>query len=122
MVKPEYRYYKEHGSFYFRNESGTDIQLMADEIAVGFFYDVADGQEELIILKHGTPETVRRWRDSMTGKPAILGTPMMVSSDKWDVNRLNFYLDCSGGFAVFLRELGLLPPLPESEARALLAR
>lgn len=106
-----YRYYKEHGSFYYRDEKGLHIQLMADEVAVGFLYSVAeDGSDDVTIMRHGSPESVERWWKSVQGLAPELGTPMMVSSSQWDVERLNFYLHCPGGFGAFLRGMGLLGP------------
>jgi hypothetical protein len=109
------RYVKKFGSYYFQNGRGL-IRFMTDEVAIGFFYSVAeDGSDEVVIVRHGQPSAVDAWKETIKRLPPILGEPMMVSSNKWDPDQLNFFLGCPGALAQFLREQGLLPARPALE-------
>ena len=106
MPHGEPRYVKEHGSFYFYIH--TELLLMADVVAVAVSVNRDD--QHAIVLKHGDPKNIAKWRKKHT--PELLDAMgidiIIIESDKWDTDELTKFFTHTGYINIWLKEKGLL--------------
>lgn len=89
------RFTKEHGSYYLYDNHGKII-YMADEVAFLVDRDVG------IFLKHGPVEWANAYLTKLQGASPLFTNLQVVSSNKWDVDLLNWLLAGSGRIGLWL--------------------
>lgn len=114
-VAKEFFYRKEFGSFYFYGGFAS-MSFMSDEVAI--CYD----KSTFTIMKHGAPDKVSEWlvatkkktQDSDIGQELVKDL-VMIQSNQWDVEELNWLLACTGSLESFLKKHALLSAVPRGE-------
>lgn len=97
MDTRNYTYEQDAGGRYCLNVPGGEVVCVGTSIAIGYIYDQdLPDREKIVMIKHGSPETIGSWKDSWERKPEdikkLMGSIHMIQSSEWDLEILNAIL------------------------------
>lgn len=103
--------HKGHGGLHFRCEHGTLYLYRGDTMVTGyrelaFCFDADDGTRhkfgERDLVEQWHARTTQRFRDG--GFAELADSLIVVSTDRWDLETINRFLDTTGYIGVWCRE------------------